>query len=76
MRESQNACGRSWANGVVIGTPNGFSLVFLSMPGTTGLSAGHGWVAYLDPLTTGAHTIVGSAPTFTFTTKIIVRFRG
>ena len=40
--------------------------------GTTGLSVGHGWVAHLHPLTPGTHTIVGSAPTFTFTTKIIV----
>ena len=40
--------------------------------GTTGLSVGHGWVAHLDPLTPGTHTIVGSAPTFTFTTKITV----
>jgi len=39
-------------------------------PGTTGLSVGHGWVAHLDPLTPGTHTIVGGAPSFT--TKIIV----
>jgi hypothetical protein len=38
--------------------------------GTTGLSVGHGWIAYLHPLTPGTHTIVGSAPSFT--TKIIV----
>ena len=38
--------------------------------GTTGLSVGHGWVAHLDPLTPGTHTIVGSAPSFT--TRIIV----
>ncbi len=38
--------------------------------GTTGLSVGHGWVAHLDPLTPGTHTIAGSAPSFT--TKIIV----
>jgi hypothetical protein len=36
--------------------------------GTTGLSVGHGWVAHLDPLTPGTHTIVGP----TFTTTIIV----
>ena len=40
--------------------------------GTTGLSVGHGWVAHVDPLTPGTHTIVGNAPSFTFTTKIIV----
>jgi hypothetical protein len=40
--------------------------------GTTGLSVGHGWVAPLDPLTPGTHTIVGSGSTFSFTTKIIV----
>jgi hypothetical protein len=40
--------------------------------GTTGLSVAHGWVAHLDPLTPGTHTIVGSGPTFTFTTTIIV----
>jgi len=39
---------------------------------TTGLSVAHGWVAHLHPLTPGTHTIVGTAPTFTFTTKIIV----
>jgi hypothetical protein len=32
--------------------------------GTRGLSVGHGWVAHLDPLTPGTHTIVGSAPSF------------
>jgi hypothetical protein len=40
--------------------------------GTTGLSVAHGWVAHLHPLTPGTHTIVGTAPTFGFTTKIIV----
>jgi hypothetical protein len=48
--------------------------------GTTGLSVGHGWVASLDPLAPGTHTIVGSAPTFSFTTsfttKIIVASGG
>ena len=46
--------------------------IFGQPAGTTGLSVGHGWVAHLDPLTPGTHTIVGSAPTFTFTTKITV----
>jgi hypothetical protein len=46
--------------------------IFGSPAGTTGLSVGHGWIAPLDPLTPGTHTIVGSAPSFTFTTKIIV----
>ena len=41
--------------------------------GTTGLSVGHGWIALLDPLTPGTHTIVGSGSTVSFTTKIIVR---
>ena len=40
--------------------------------GTTGLSEGHGWVAHVDPLTPGTHTIAGTGPSFTFTTKIIV----
>jgi hypothetical protein len=40
--------------------------------GTTGQSVGHGWIAHLDPLTPGTHTIVGSGSTFSFTTKIIV----
>jgi hypothetical protein len=42
--------------------------IFGQPAGTTGLSVGHGWVAHLDPLTPGTHTIVSS----TFTTKIIV----
>jgi hypothetical protein len=42
----------------------------LGLPaGTTGLSVGHGWVAHLDPLTPGTHTIVGPS----FTTSIIVQ---
>jgi hypothetical protein len=44
--------------------------------GTTGLSVGHGWVAPLDPLTPGTHTIVGTGSTFSFTTKIIVASGG
>ena len=44
--------------------------------GTTGLSVGHGWIAPLDPLTPGTHTIVGSGSTFSFTTKIIVTSGG
>ena len=40
--------------------------------GTTGLSVGHGWVAHVDPLTPGTHTIAGTGPSFTFTTKLIV----
>ena len=40
--------------------------------GTTGLSVGHGWVAHVDPLTPGTHTIAGTGPTFTFTTRLIV----
>jgi hypothetical protein len=38
--------------------------------GTTGLSVGHGWVAHLNPLTPGTHTIAGGSPSFT--TTIIV----
>jgi hypothetical protein len=38
--------------------------------GTTGLSVGHGWVAHVDPLTPGTHTVLGSAPSFT--TRITV----
>jgi hypothetical protein len=40
--------------------------------GTTGLSFGHGWVALLNPLTPGTHTIAGSGSA-TFTTTIIVQ---
>jgi hypothetical protein len=47
--------------------------IFPPLPGgTTGLSVGHGWVAHLDPLTPGTHTIVSSS----FTTKIIVKSGG
>jgi hypothetical protein len=48
--------------------------IFGLSAGTTGLSVGHGWVAHLDPLTPGTHTIVGGAPSFT--TKIIVASGG
>jgi hypothetical protein len=44
--------------------------IFDLAAGTTGLSVGHGWVAHLDPLTPGTHTIVGGTPAFT--TTIIV----
>jgi hypothetical protein len=37
--------------------------------GMTGLSAGHGWITHLDPLTPGTHTL--SSPVFG-TTKIVV----
>jgi len=40
--------------------------------GTTGLSVAHGWVAHLDPLTPGTHTITGTGVGFSFATKIIV----
>jgi hypothetical protein len=40
--------------------------------GTRGLSVAHGWVALLNPLTPGTHTIV-SRGTANFTTKIVVR---
>jgi hypothetical protein len=46
--------------------------VFGDPAGTTGLSVGHGWVAHLNPLTPGTHTIVGSGSA-TFTTTIIVK---
>jgi hypothetical protein len=39
--------------------------------GTTGLSVAHGWVAHVDPLTPGTHTIVGSG-SISFSTQIIV----
>jgi hypothetical protein len=38
--------------------------------GTTGLSVGHGWVAHLNPLTPGTHTIAGSAPSFSTTITV------
>ena len=50
--------------------------IFGLQAGTTGLSVGHGWVAPLDPLTPGTHTIVGTGSTFSFTTKIIVASGG
>lgn len=46
--------------------------IFGLSAGTTGLSVGHGWVAHVDPLTPGRHTIVGTGPSFTFTTRLIV----
>jgi hypothetical protein len=49
--------------------------VFGLPAGTTGLSVGHGWVAHLDPLTPGTHTIAGSGSA-SFTTKIIVTSGG
>ena len=48
--------------------------IFGEPTGTTGLSVGHGWVAHLNPLTPGTHTIVGGSPSFT--TKIIVMSGG
>ena len=53
---------------IVLPADNIFSLP----AGTTGLSVGHGWVAHVDPLTPGTHTIAGTGPTFTFTTRLIV----
>jgi hypothetical protein len=40
--------------------------------GEKGMSVGHGWVALLNPLTPGTHTIIGTG-TANFTTKIIVQ---
>jgi hypothetical protein len=45
------------------------SNVFGDLAGMTGLSAGHGWITHLDPLTPGTHTL--SSPVFG-TTKIVV----
>jgi hypothetical protein len=45
----------------------------LGLPaGSTGLSAAHGWVALLHPLTPGMHTIVIKTGTSIITTMIIV----
>jgi hypothetical protein len=42
-------------------------------PGGKGLSAAHGWVALLNPLTPGSHEIVITDPVIgTVTTTIIV----
>jgi hypothetical protein len=46
--------------------------------GTLGSSVGAGWVAHLNPLSAGTHTIAGSGElpsgkSFSFTTKIIVK---
>lgn len=46
--------------------------IFALPSGSTGLSFGHGWVALLNPLTPGTHTIVGSGSA-TFTTTLIVQ---
>jgi hypothetical protein len=40
--------------------------------GTEGLSVGHGWVALVQRLDTGTHTIVITLPSLTITTKIVV----
>ena len=40
--------------------------------GTTGQSAGHGWISHLNPLTPGTHTIKGSG-SVTFKTTIVVQ---
>jgi hypothetical protein len=40
--------------------------------GTTGLSVAHGWVALLQPLTPGTHTIVIQTGSSTITTTIVV----
>lgn len=45
--------------------------IFGLRAGETGLSFGHGWVALLNPLTPGRHTIIGKAPAFR--TTIIVQ---
>jgi hypothetical protein len=42
-------------------------------PGTQGLSVGHGWVALLNPLTPGTHTIVIHVGESTITTTITVK---
>jgi hypothetical protein len=42
-------------------------------PGTQGLSVGHGWVALLNPLTPGTHTIVILVGESTITTTITVK---
>ena len=48
--------------------------IFDQDAGTQGLSAGHGWVTLLHPLTPGTHTIVidEGKRTSPITTKIIV----
>jgi hypothetical protein len=46
--------------------------IFGQPAGTTGLSVAHGWVALVNPLTAGTHTIVATG-SVTFTTTIIVR---
>jgi hypothetical protein len=47
----------------------------LGVPAGQALSVAHGWVTLLDPLTIGAHTIVGTGtlPPGTFTTRIVVQ---
>jgi hypothetical protein len=49
--------------------------IFGAPAGTTGQSVAHGWVTLLQPLTIGAHTIVGkgTVASGTFTTRIVVQ---
>ena len=48
--------------------------IFDQDAGTQGLSAGHGWVTLLHPLTPGTHTIViENHKSPTITTTIVVR---
>jgi hypothetical protein len=47
--------------------------IFDEPAGTQGLSVGHGWVALLNPLTPGTHTIVIGANGATITTTIVVK---
>jgi hypothetical protein len=53
---------------IVLPADNIFSLP----AGTEGLSVGHGWVALVQRLDLGTHTIVITLPSLTITTKIVV----
>jgi hypothetical protein len=47
--------------------------IFSQPAGTRGLSVAHGWVAQLNPLTPGTHTIVIKSGASTITTTIVVK---
>ena len=51
---------------------NLFDKFGIPTPGGPGQSAAHGWVALVDPLPVGTHTIVITDPTGTTTTTIVV----
>jgi hypothetical protein len=47
--------------------------IFGEPAGSTGLSVAHGWVALVNPLTPGTHTIIIRSATLNVTTTIVVK---